>query len=219
MGANTNYTVSWNVAQRTYNTRVYWSGAANGSSTTQSGPGGTTYSATLNFSTPGVYYIYARYWDSLNVYSYQTDTVVSTVTGGGALLNEGFESGVIPLGWTTNGNATWFISATNPLSGFYSARAGTIVNNGLTQLQTAISFSGIRTISFYYRVSSESGFDYLRFYVNGVQLNSWSGETGWQFYSTGYSGSGTVDLRWVYGKDGSGSVGQDAAWIDNVVVQ
>ena len=214
----TSYAVAWNVGARTFNTRVFWFGAASGSSLTQSGPAGTTYSATLNFSTQGSYFIYANYVDSLGISSYQTDTVAAFVSSGGSILNEGFEVGSIPINWTTGGSGTWYASTSNPYSGFYSARSGAISASQITYLQTTVP-TGTSTISFFYRVSSESGYDYLRFYINGSLWNLWSGESGWQFYSTTYTGSGPVVLRWEYSKDNTGTSGQDAAWIDNVVVQ
>lgn len=136
------------------------------------------------------------------------------------ILSEGFEGGVFPAGWTTGGSANWYITSVNPYSGNYCARSGTITHSQSTYISRTINFTGTRTISFYYKVSSESNYDFLKFYINGVQYgSSWSGESGWQYYSVAYTGYGNVTLRWEYSKDGSVSSGSDAAWIDNVLVQ
>jgi hypothetical protein len=35
------------------------------------------------------------------------------------------------------------------------------------------------SIAFWYRVSSENGFDFLHFYVDDVEIDSWSGDMPW----------------------------------------
>jgi len=73
-------------------------------------------------------------------------------------------------------------------------------------------------ISFRVRVSSEPGFDKLRFFLDGIEKGSWSG-TGpyWQLFSTPVA-PGTHTLQWSYEKDGSAAFGADAAWIDAVTL-
>jgi hypothetical protein len=158
------------------------------------------------------------------VEGYNQDTTlisnVSNITISGFILNEGFESGTIPSGWSTGDDANWFASTTNPYSGNYCVKSGSITDNQSTYLQRTISFTGTKTISFYYRVSSEDNNDNLVFYVNNVEYGRWSGEIiGWTFYSTQFNGVGNVTLLWEYSKDGSVNSGSDAAWIDNVIVQ
>jgi hypothetical protein len=71
--------------------------------------------------------------------------------------------------------------------------------------------------SFRVRISSEPGFDELRFYLDGELKTTWSGTAvaGWQM-SPSYPLNGHHVLRWEYVKDGSISVGQDAAFIDGL---
>ncbi|MDI6766013.1 MAG: hypothetical protein QME52_04230 [Bacteroidota bacterium] len=218
MATNNEYEVSWSINDSTTRTNVVWYGYSSGSSPVQKGKKGT-YSAKLNFTYPGNYKIYARFIDTLYGYYHYTDTIDVVVGSSGVILNEGFESGYIQYPWYTDGNANWYASPINPYEGNYSARSGTISHSQHTYLYRTISFTGYKTISFRYRVSSESGDDYLAFYINNSYYNSWSGNTGWQYYSTSYYGYGTVILYWEYSKDGSGSSGLDAAFIDNVIVQ
>lgn len=142
-------------------------------------------------------------------------TISSVIT----ILNEGFESGTIPSGWLTGGYANWYASSAYPYSGNYCANSGSITDYQFTYLERTISFTGTKTISFYYRVSSEVNYDYLIFYINDVVWEYWSGEIDWTYYSTSINGAGGVTLRWEYSKDGVYSSGSDAAWIDNVIVQ
>ncbi len=101
----------------------------------------------------------------------------------------------------------------------YAARSGVITNSESSTLTLTI-LSGGGVGSFDYRVSSETNWDWLEFYVNGVPglskpLKSWSGEAGWTTYQFSVP-AGTNILAWRYVKDSSTSAGSDAAFIDNV---
>ena len=81
-------------------------------------------------------------------------------------------------------------------------------------METTVSGPG--TLSFYWRVSSESNYDFLRFYLDGVeQSGRISGTVNWTRKSLAI-GPGSHTLRWAYTKDGSVSSGSDAAWVDRV---
>jgi thioredoxin 1 len=71
-------------------------------------------------------------------------------------------------------------------------------------------------ITFYRKVSSELGCDYLEFYIDGVEKGEWSGEEDWAEVSFHVDG-GTKTFEWVYSKDASVSTGDDTAWIDDIV--
>jgi uncharacterized repeat protein (TIGR03803 family) len=65
-------------------------------------------------------------------------------------------------------------------------------------------------------VSSESGFDFLEFDLDGTQQDEISG-TGQVWAQKSYSiTSGTHTLQWLYSKDSSGSDGADAGFLDEV---
>jgi hypothetical protein len=55
----------------------------------------------------------------------------------------------------------------------------------------------------------------LKFYIDGVEKGKWSGEKNWAvaFFSVT---AGTRTFEWTYSKDGSESVGDDIAWIDDI---
>ena len=95
-----------------------------------------------------------------------------------------------------------------------SARSGLVGNSQRSSLILVTNLPA-GSGSFDVRVSSESGWDYLEFYVNGVLDQRWSGEVGWvahQFVVV----AGSTTLEWRYVKDASLSVGLDAAFIDNL---
>ena len=134
-----------------------------------------------------------------------------------SLLNQNFETNAItPL--TTGGSANWATQTTVKFAGTYAAKSGTIADSQTTQMShTIVIPSGGATLSFYYNVSSESGYDYLRFYIDGVQQNQWSGAIGWT-QQTYILAAGSRTLRWEYSKDSSSSSGTDAAYIDNITI-
>ena len=130
-------------------------------------------------------------------------------------FTDGFESGnLLHLGWAGGGNVPWFVQTNSAASGKYAARSGVIGNNQSSSLMLATNFAG-GLGSFEYRVSSETNFDTLSFYVDGVQLRLWSGETSWAHYVF-HLASGNHSLEWRYTKDSNLSAGLDAAFIDNV---
>jgi hypothetical protein len=71
-------------------------------------------------------------------------------------------------------------------------------------------------ITFYRKVSSELGYDYLKFYIDGIEKGKWSGEEEWAKVSVAVT-AGTRTFKWTYLKDSSESEGSDKAWIDDVV--
>lgn len=135
-------------------------------------------------------------------------------------IDEGFESGTIPAGWTNNlGNAPWFVTNVTASEGSRSAQAGFINHNQTSELQAIVVGEGTYRVDFDYRVSSESWCDYLIFHVNSWTENAWSGDTGWNTFSGYYSTSDYLVVRWAYIKDGSVNDGADTAWIDNVRIE
>jgi hypothetical protein len=95
-----------------------------------------------------------------------------------------------------------------------SARSGTIGHSSATSLSTTVQGPG--TLRFYWKVSSETNYDYLRFYqddvLNGAGI---SGTVDWAQRVLSVA-SGTHTLRWTYSKDYTVSSGSDAGWVDKI---
>jgi hypothetical protein len=70
-------------------------------------------------------------------------------------------------------------------------------------------------ITFARRVSSESGYDFLKFYIDGVEKGSWSGEVAWSNVSYPVT-PGNRTFKWTYSKDGSATGGSDAVFVDDI---
>ncbi len=135
-----------------------------------------------------------------------------------AEYTDGFESGGFnKLDWTFAGNAPWTIVSTNAAGGVYSARSGVIGDNQSSSLLVVSNRFAAGNGYFDYRISSEAGWDWLRFYVDGVLRQQWSGEGGWANFAFPLT-AGSHTLEWLYSKDPAGSSGQDAAFIDNLIL-
>ena len=121
------------------------------------------------------------------------------------------------LPWATNGSGMWATANTQPHQGMFVAASGTISHSQSTNLEVTLNVPQAGVVQFWYRVSSESSFDYLRFYVDNVQQGQWSGTVNWTMGQYNIA-AGNHTFRWTYSKDGSVNSGSDTAWIDNVEV-
>ena len=119
------------------------------------------------------------------------------------------------LTFMTGGSANWVGVSDESYYGGSSARSGAILHSQSTWMQTTVTGAG--TFSFWYKVSSESTWDKLIFYADGVQKSTASG-TGsvWQQFKCVVSNDTQHVFKWTYSKDGSGSIGSDCCWIDKV---
>jgi len=133
------------------------------------------------------------------------------------VFGDGFESGnLTSLGWRVGGDQPWFVTTNTASSGNFSARSGAITNNQTSSLFLTTAFAG-GTASFDYRVSSELGWDFFGFYLDGTLVQRWSGEVPWSTFGFNLS-AGTHTLEWRYSKDPANYSGLDAVFIDNLVV-
>jgi hypothetical protein len=74
-------------------------------------------------------------------------------------------------------------------------------------------------VSFKWKTSSESGYDWLTFYVDGEQKDRISGVMdAWADYSLAIADSGPHTLRWTYSKDGSALSGEDCGWVKDFAI-
>ncbi len=130
--------------------------------------------------------------------------------------DEGFESGnFTSYPWVNNSTAPWTIQSSDKFTGTYAAKSGAISHNQLTELSVALETTSAGVISFYNKVSSETDFDYMKFYINGNLQDSWSGVLPWSFQSYAVS-AGNNTFKWEYAKDVSVNSGSDCAWLDHI---
>ncbi len=122
------------------------------------------------------------------------------------------------LTWTSTGNLPWFSQTTTTHDGVDAAQSGAIGDSQSSSLETTVTGPG--TMTFWWKVSSETNYDYLRFYLNGVEqtgaLAKISGTVDW-VQKTVSIPTGSQTVKWTYSKDGSVGSGSDTAWVDQVV--
>ena len=182
--------------------------------------------------TPGTYQI------TFNSIGYEPQSQTINVNDSAVTLNielavdeglsfsniENFESQTFDnYNWQFSGDADWQISDT-AVEGLYSAKSGNIDNNQISEISLNIFTDDPSEVSFYKKVScenvgSQTGnyYDYLAFYIDGVEQEKWAGEIDWSL-STFPLSSGEHILKWAYVKDQGVSSGQDATWIDFIVM-
>jgi hypothetical protein len=131
-------------------------------------------------------------------------------------LIEDFEDTVLAVTLIDSGDEPWARSTDNQHTGAYSLRSGVITDNETSRV-TIIIPSGYHTLHFWYSVSSEEGFDYLRMYVDDIEIDidQFSGEIPWTRKTLDITGVTTIAFQ--YDKDVSVARGSDAAWIDDFI--
>ena len=131
---------------------------------------------------------------------------------------EGFETGdLTAFNWQYPSIIyRWDVTTQNPYEGQYCAKSTSISDNETSSIYITVNVAAESVMSFYYKVSSESNYDFLTFYIDGNEKNHWSGTVAWTQASYNLT-PGSHELKWAYSKDVSFSSGDDCAWIDNVV--
>jgi len=150
---------------------------------------------------------------------YVVDQVFSMPVG---LVMEDFETGNFDaFAWGMEGMQPWQITGEDFYEGLYSARSGVIIDDQNSAIFIDLDVAVDDSISFYRKVSCEddpSGetYDWLGFFIDGVEIQRWDGEMDWQKMSYPVA-AGQHNFKWVYTKDYSVSSGADAAWFDYII--
>jgi hypothetical protein len=133
----------------------------------------------------------------------------------GAVVEDWESNGFQEFPWNTYGAVPWNITFINPYEGTYSAKSGNIDDDQHSVLEVELEVIGYEDISFYRKVSSEPGYDFLRFYIDGIMIEEWSGTLDWELVSYDVV-PGIHTFRWEYIKDGAVSYNMDCGWVDHI---
>ena len=117
--------------------------------------------------------------------------------------------------WSLGGNVNPFKSSTQKHAGSYSLEGGNITHSQQTWAKLTAPNTG--TLSFWWKVSSENNYDWLRFLINNVEQFKISGNVDWQ-QKTAISVTAGDILEWRYTKDNSADSGSDTGWVDDVLI-
>jgi hypothetical protein len=134
--------------------------------------------------------------------------------GSGMSLGEAVDNTL--LQWSTGGDSDWYGQTVESYVNGSSARSGVITDEQKTWIQTTVT--GPATVEFYWKVSSELNYDFLKFTIDDIERpGKISGEVNWTRQSHSLA-AGTHVLKWIYEKDQDVSGGDDSGWLDKVAV-
>jgi hypothetical protein len=119
--------------------------------------------------------------------------------------------------WENQGTSPWQIVTEAPYEGIYCAASGSIGDSQSTEFKIEYEVMGSNTIKFYRKVSSESSYDFLKFYIDADVKGEWSGNEAWSEVEYDVS-PGIHTFKWVYEKDYSTAGGSDKAWVDYITL-
>ncbi len=147
------------------------------------------------------------YFQNNNIYSNK----IYQQIGGNSSFNYALDNNALDL--TTGGYATWEIDTSTYFYNGCSLKSGKISDSQESYIETLVLGPG--TLKFYWKLSTNGGNDYLKFYIDSVYQTLISGS--WDWYQLIYEiPSGFHSLKWIYYKDASGSGGFDCGWLDKV---
>ncbi|MCK4761635.1 MAG: PKD domain-containing protein [Candidatus Aminicenantes bacterium] len=175
----------------------------------------TAQNPTVTYNTAGAYNVTLT---AANAYGSDDEVKVDYITVNVVSADEiadAVDNG--SLTFTKSGSADWYKD-----TGVYyydgdSAGSGAITHNQSTTIETSVTVGSTQAVKFYWKVSSETNYDYLRFYIDGVEQTTIAGTVDWT--QVAYNiGAGTHTLKWSYTKDGSVSSGSDRGWVDKLEI-
>ncbi|MGH3381371.1 MAG: hypothetical protein ACRDS0_31525 [Pseudonocardiaceae bacterium] len=141
----------------------------------------------------------------------ETTGTISVATNGWAV--EDFEDATLNIDMRAGGNAAWARSTDSVHSGTWALKSPTLLGDQFSDAVIRVP-AGATTVSFWYRVSSEAGFDFFQAFVDNALVVSNSGDSGWVQATVGVGGAEDITFR--YFKDPFTDVGSDAAYVDDL---
>jgi hypothetical protein len=143
---------------------------------------------------------------------YSGSNVYSVTIG---LVVENFENGFGGFGWAfTGGNWT---TEGGSHDNSMAAKSATITHNQSTSMTVTLHCPAAGEVTFWKKVSSEQSYDHLKFFLNGVLKNQWSGTTDTWTLESFATPAGMNVFTWQYSKDSMVTAGSDCAWIDDII--
>ena len=135
----------------------------------------------------------------------------------GEEIIEPFETGDFSLfDWQIDANYPWSITTTDPYEGTYCMKSGGAgVNSVISNMTVTVNIPADGEMSFFGKISSEQGWDYGYFFIDGTQMGSYTGAGSWgerKFPIT----AGDHTFQWRYEKDGSVNNNDDCFYVDYI---
>lgn len=125
-----------------------------------------------------------------------------------------FEDGEFPDEFTFV-DIPWELDENESYNGGFSAVSGDIDDLQSSTMVLEVENTLAGEFSFYRKVSSEADWDFLRFFIDGSEKETWSGEEDWE-KATYIIAEGSHEFKWTYDKDSNTTHGSDQAWVDDI---
>jgi hypothetical protein len=135
----------------------------------------------------------------------------------GEEIIEPFETGDFSLfDWQIDANYPWSITTTNPYEGTYCMKSGGAgVASVVSNMSVTVNIPADGLMSFFGKISCENNWDYGYFYIDGVQMASFTGAGSW-IEKTYDVTAGDHNFMWQYTKDASVNSNDDCFYVDYI---
>jgi len=147
------------------------------------------------------------------------DTIVFPANSDVTDYGESFESGV-PGDWTNDGTYPWTADTTQARFGSQSVKSGGSGVGGVTSTLQTTETTGAGEAYCWMATSSEPGYDFTKWYIDGVEkaaLDGIAGENadgaGFIFFKETVTAASHT-FKWEFTKDGGGDYGDDQGNLD-----
>jgi len=140
---------------------------------------------------------------------------------------EGFEGAALPSGWTNDATQVWTFPSTTGRrkAGTYIAKSASNFLSATSDLSfTVTTAAGV--MGFYYRVESEAGFDFFKFYIDGAIQSDATSSGHYDIALTGELAgfrcrlytvtAASHTFKWEYSEDSGTGGGDTCVYLDQV---
>jgi hypothetical protein len=135
----------------------------------------------------------------------------------GGMYVQDFEASMdMPIEFDLDAVAPWEVDDSMPINDARSARSGALPGGGITNMTLMTSFPAAGNVSFMHRENTQAGWDYLRFYRDGVLQQSWSGNLAAAMYSAPVA-AGNHTFQWRFESSGFGGAA-GTVWVDDITL-
>ena len=135
----------------------------------------------------------------------------------GNAVEELFETGDFSqYDWQVDPYYPWTITTTNPYEGQYCMKSGGAgVAYVVSNMTVTLNIPADGEMSFFCRISSENGYDYGYFYIDGQQMANYTSAGSWCEQTFPIT-AGDHTFQWRYTKDGSVDSNDDCFYVDYI---
>lgn len=118
--------------------------------------------------------------------------------------------------WNQGGSAFWIPQSIEQHDGVDALRSGEL--NDLEQSAFSFSIDGPVDLAFQWKSSTETYYDFLTVYIDGVPQAGIAGKRDWHRQLLRIPSGESHNVRWIYEKDFLVFGGEDTVWVDELAI-